>query len=49
MRAVRKTFTLTEKDVEVLKLAVEKCGYLSASEALRAVIRFFAEHAQCLR
>jgi Arc/MetJ-type ribon-helix-helix transcriptional regulator len=49
VRVVRKTFTLTEKDVEMLKLAVEKCGYLSGSEALRAVIRFFAEHAQCLR
>lgn len=49
MRVVRKTFTLTEKDVEMLKQAVEKCGYVSDSEALRAIIRFYAEHAQCLR
>jgi Arc/MetJ-type ribon-helix-helix transcriptional regulator len=49
VRVVRKTFTLTEKDVEMLKQAVEKCGYVSDSEALRAIIRFYAEHAQCLR
>jgi len=44
----RKTFTLTEKDIEVIKAAVEKCGYVSESEALRAIIRFYAEHAPCL-
>jgi len=46
---IRKTFTLTEKDLQTLKSAVEKCGYVSDSEALRAIIRFYAEHAQCLR
>jgi hypothetical protein len=46
---VRKTFTLTERDVEIIKLAVEKCGYVGDSEALRAIIRFFAEHAPCLK
>ena len=46
---VRKTFTLTKKDVEIIKLAVEKCGFVSDSEALRAMIRFFAERAQCLQ
>jgi Arc/MetJ-type ribon-helix-helix transcriptional regulator len=48
-RVVRRSFTLTEKDVEVLKQAIEKCGYLSDSEALRAIIRFYAEHAPCLK
>jgi Arc/MetJ-type ribon-helix-helix transcriptional regulator len=48
-RVVRRSFTLTEKDLETLRQAVEKCGYVSDSEALRAIIRFFAEHAQCLK
>jgi len=46
---VRKSFTLTQKDLEIIKLAVEKCGFVSESEALRAIIRFFAEHAPCLK
>jgi len=45
---VRRTFTLTEKDIEILKAVVKKCGYVSDSEALRAIIRFFAERAPCM-
>jgi len=48
-QVVRRSFTLTQKDLEIIKLAVEKCGYVSDSEALRAIIRFFAEHAPCLK
>ena len=48
-RVVRRSFTLTEKDIEILKSAIERCGYVSDSEALRAIIRFYAEHAQCLK
>jgi Arc/MetJ-type ribon-helix-helix transcriptional regulator len=46
---VRKSFTLTERDLQILKSVVERCGYVSDSEALRAMIRFFAERAQCLQ
>jgi len=46
---VRKSFTLTDKDIEILKNAVEKCDYVSDSEALRSIIRFFYEHAPCLK
>jgi len=46
---IRKTFTLTERDLQILKSATERCGYVSDSEALRAIIRFYAEHAQCLK
>jgi len=49
MRVIRKTFTLTEKDIAVIKAAMEKCGYVSDSEALRSIIRFFYEHAPCLK
>jgi Arc/MetJ-type ribon-helix-helix transcriptional regulator len=45
---VKKAFSLTEKDVEIIKTAVRKCGYVSDSEALRAMIKFFAEHAPCM-
>jgi len=45
---VRKTFTLTEKDVATLKMIIEKCGFVSDSEALRAIIRFFADRAPCM-
>ena len=48
-KVIRKNFSLTEKDLEIIKLAVERCGYLSDSEALRHIIRYFAEHAQCLK
>jgi len=48
-RVVRKNFALTPKDLETIKLAVERCGFVSDSEALRAIIRFYAEHAQCLK
>ena len=48
-RVIRRSFSLTEKDVETIKLVVERCGFVSDSEALRAIIRYFAEHAQCLK
>jgi predicted Zn-ribbon and HTH transcriptional regulator len=47
-KVVRRSFTLTERDLHVIKSAVEKCGYVSDSEALRAIIRFFAERAPCV-
>jgi hypothetical protein len=46
---IRKTFTLTEKDIEIIKAAMERCGYVSDSEALRVMIRYFFEHAPCLK
>jgi Arc/MetJ-type ribon-helix-helix transcriptional regulator len=48
-RIVRKTFTLTSKDIEVIKTAMQKCGYVSDSEAIRAIIKYFAENASCLK
>ena len=47
-RVIRKNFSLTERDLEIIKLAVERCGYLSDSEALRAILRFYEEHAPCM-
>ncbi len=46
---IRKTFSLTPKDLEIIDRVVKECGYVSDSEALRAVIRFFEQHAPCLR
>ncbi len=46
---IRKTFTLTERDLQIIKTAMKKCGFVSDSEALRAIIRFFDEHAPCLK
>ena len=48
MRVVRRSFALTPKDLETIKLAVERCGFVSDSEALRAIIRFYSEHAPCM-
>ena len=48
-RVIRKNFSLTERDLEIIKLAVARCGYLSDSEALRAILRFYEEHASCLK
>jgi len=45
---IRKTFTLTERDLQILKSAVERCGFVSDSEALRTIIRFYSEHAPCM-
>jgi len=45
---IRKTFTLTERDLQILKSAIERCGFVSDSEALRAIIRFYSEHAPCM-
>jgi len=49
MKVVRRSFTLTEKDVEILRTVAERCGFVSDSEALRAMIRFYFEHAPCLK
>ena len=46
---VRKTFTLTERDVAIIRDVIKKCGYVSDSEALRAILRFYSEHAPCLK
>jgi Arc/MetJ-type ribon-helix-helix transcriptional regulator len=46
---VRKSFSLTQRDVEIIRQIVDKCGYVSDSEALRAALRYFAEHAPCLK
>ena len=46
---VRKTFTLTERDIQIIRDAVKKCGFVSDSEALRAILRFYEEHASCLK
>ena len=46
---IRKTFTLTEKDLQILKFAVVRCGFVSDSEALRAIIKFFEQNAPCLK
>jgi len=46
---IRKTFTLTEKDVEIIETIRERCGFVSDSEIIRAVLRFYAEHAPCLK
>ena len=40
-RIIKRSFSLTPKDLEIIKRAVEKCGFISDSEALRAIIRFF--------
>jgi hypothetical protein len=45
---IRRSFTLTTKDMEMIKLIREKCGFVSDSEALRAVLRFFYERAPCM-
>lgn len=46
---VRKTFTLSELDLAIIKAAVEKCGFLSDSEAIRAMIKHFADSAPCMK
>ena len=48
-KTIKKTFVLSEVDVAVVKAAVKKCGYFSDSEALRAMIKYFADNAPCLR
>jgi len=47
-RVVKRSFSLTERDMEILRLVVEKCGFVSDSEALRHIIRFFEQHAPCM-
>jgi len=46
---IRRSFTLTEKDIEIIRRAVERCGFVTESEALRAMIKFYADHAPCLK
>jgi Arc/MetJ-type ribon-helix-helix transcriptional regulator len=46
---IKKTFSLTAKDVEIIETVRERCGYVSDSEALRAILRFFYEQAPCLK
>jgi metal-responsive CopG/Arc/MetJ family transcriptional regulator len=48
-RVVRRSVSLTERDLEIINVIKQKCGYVSDSEALRAIIRFYAEHAPCLK
>jgi len=48
-RTIKKTFVLSEVDVAVVKAAVRKCGYFSDSEAIRAMIKYFADNASCLK
>jgi Arc/MetJ-type ribon-helix-helix transcriptional regulator len=45
---IKRSFSLTPKDLEIIRMVVEKCGYVTESEALRAIIRFYAEHAPCM-
>jgi len=48
-RTIKKTFALSEVDLAIIKAAVNKCGYFSDSEALRAMIKHFADNAPCLK
>jgi hypothetical protein len=48
-RLIRRSFTLSEKDVATLKMITERCGFVTESEALRAAIKFYAEHASCVK
>lgn len=47
--SVRKSFTLSELDLAIIKLVVNKCGFLSESEAIRAMIKYFADNAPCVK
>jgi capsule polysaccharide modification protein KpsS len=49
VKVVRKSFTISELDVFTIKAAMRKCGYFSESEALRAIIKYFADNAPCLK
>jgi len=46
---IRKTFTLTTKDVETIEMIRKRCGFVNDSEIIRAVLRFYADHAPCLK
>jgi uncharacterized membrane protein len=48
-RVVRRNFSLSAKDLELIEMIRERCGYVTDSEALRAIIRYFAEHALCMK
>ena len=48
-KSVRKSFTISQVDLAVIKTAVKECGFLSDSEALRAIIKYFAENAPCMK
>lgn len=49
VKTVKKSFTISELDLAVIKAAVKNCGFISDSEALRAIIKHFAETAPCLK
>ena len=49
VKVIRKSFTISEIDLAVIKAAVRRCGFFSDSEALRAIIKYFAENAPCLK
>jgi len=44
-KAVKKSFTLSEAEVMLLNEIVAECGFMSASEAVRMLIRFYAQNA----
>jgi len=48
-KVVKRSFSLTEKDLEIINTVKEKCGFVSDSEALRHIIRFFEQHSPCLK
>jgi hypothetical protein len=48
-KIIKRSFSLTERDLEIIRLAAEKCGYVSDSETLRAMIRFYAANAPCFK
>jgi hypothetical protein len=45
---IKKTFSLTDQDIKLIKFVKKTCGFVSDSEALRAMIRFFANNAPCM-
>ncbi len=42
-KAIRKSFTLTKTDVMLLDEIVAECGFFSASEVVRMLIRMYAQ------
>ena len=48
-RIVRRGVSLTERDLQIIESIRERCGFVSDSEVIRAALRFYAEHAQCLK
>jgi len=48
-RVIKRSVSLTERDLQIIEFIREKCGFVSDSEIVRAALRFYAEHAQCLK